>query len=322
MSAPTAAGNRRNFPLGLRRPVSSAVGSNPYVDLEAGFPASVDDAAGRRHVPIVPARRETQMSGAGQTAVGGVESDPAELRQTALDPGVGRVVRHVVAGSSGYVQITGDVARRDPPGACNRDHRVGEVLADASIRAEDLVHGGLRRRRSRDVVQTAVERFRELHQAFERVASGVDAMPLDERGESGGGGDQRAWVNEVPILEGRSESVDLLPGRRAQASRQHRRGCRLDRRAGGDFQNPVRVVDVEHVPDVAEAVPFAAQAAGRTRLDSKVKQPLPPVPARLQAKQHRAPAHAARVVVAGHVLDCVADDAGHVVQRIGASLMS
>ena len=138
-----------------------------------------------------------------------------------------------------------------------------------------MFDGGFRRRGSRNVPETATERVGEPHQAPERVASGLDAMPVHERPESRRGGNERARVHEVPVGEGVCEGADLLPGRGVQAIRQRGRSGRLDRRAGGDLQRSMRLVDVENVPGIAEAVPFAAQAPGRMGLDPEAKQPLP-----------------------------------------------
>ncbi len=85
-----------------------------------------------RHVGIVATDRGADVALAGQNVVGGIQADPAEAGQVGLEPGMGGVVGRAVQPAAAVIEIARDVARRDAPGPRDRDHDVGEVLADAA----------------------------------------------------------------------------------------------------------------------------------------------------------------------------------------------
>jgi hypothetical protein len=75
----------------------------------------------------------------GKHVVGGIEPNPAELRQERFGPGVGRPFgRPVVAFGAGR-EVAADVPARDTDAARERDHDVREILAHATTRPERIV---------------------------------------------------------------------------------------------------------------------------------------------------------------------------------------
>ena len=289
-----------------------AGGVHLHLDLEPDLPAAVEDAPGRRDVPVVAARGDSNLPApAGEALVGGVEADPAEPRQPALDPGVG--------GVAGPLEVAGDIAGGDAPGADDGDHEVGVVLADPAPRLQDVLDGGLRRGASRDVLQAAEEGVGEPRQAPERVAAGLDAMARDECVETRRGLHEGARAREAPVGKGALCGADLRPGAVPQAFRKGGGRGRLDGGAGPDLEGLVLAVKVEEMPGVAEAVRLAVEGSRRARLDLELEEPLAAVLERLEAEQHDALPHAAVIAVAGEVLDLVADGPGHRSQRTGES---
>ena len=122
---------------------------------------------------------------------------------------------------------------------------------------KDVLDGGFHCGASRDVLQAVVECVRQLQQTFERVVHRLDAMPVDELGECGRGAHQCARVREVPIGARFSTGADLFPSTGVQARWERRSRQHLDRGAGCDLQDLVRLVEVEEVPRVAEAIRLA-----------------------------------------------------------------
>ena len=87
---------RRRLPL--RTPDS-------HLHVEPGLPFPYEDAAGGSNVLIVAANRDPHVPLSGQAVVGGIDPDPAKLRQAAFHPRVCGRVRETITVTAVCVQV-------------------------------------------------------------------------------------------------------------------------------------------------------------------------------------------------------------------------
>ena len=95
-----------------------------HVQLAVGF--STEDAMGRRNIGIVSPDGGANVAVVGDEVVGGIEPDPAEVRQQNIDPRVGRIRRRPVMIFAAAVEIPRDISRRDANVPQKGNHGVGE----------------------------------------------------------------------------------------------------------------------------------------------------------------------------------------------------
>ena len=127
-------------------------------DAELALGAAAVDAVGGGNVGVVAADGGANVAVAGDEIVGGVEANPAELGQKCLDPGVGCGALGAVFVGVTVVEIAADIAAGDLQlGADERDHDVGEILADAGLGGEGVLDGRVSLGGLRLVVEVFVE---------------------------------------------------------------------------------------------------------------------------------------------------------------------
>ena len=126
------------------------------------------DAARGRHIGVVAADRDVNVAFAAEKVVRGIKRNPSGFAEKRFNPSVRRAGRRTVLVFCLAIKIAANGAARDFQLADQRDHDVGEILADAATGAERVVDrrvyfGGIRR-----VIKFVVERFVELGQQFKR----------------------------------------------------------------------------------------------------------------------------------------------------------
>ena len=146
------------------------------------------------------------------------------------------------------VEIAADIAARHAETAHERDHDVGEILADALPRLERLVNRRVDARRLRTVgeplehlgVQPAEHRQR-VRPAFERQLA---PQPVEQRRDPG----EVAGVEQLPELAVRGQRVEPLPGAGQEGVGQRLVRAHFYQRFGGEDQPrvPARNVEVMH----------------------------------------------------------------------------
>ncbi len=120
----------------------------------------------------------SDMAGAGKAVVGGIETHPAEIRKSALDPGMRGAVRGAFVRAVGRTKEPGNITSRYPPGSCDGDHEVRVVLTDTRARGEHMFDGGLRGRAAGNIAQDTMKGPGELAGAPEWIASAFDAVAV------------------------------------------------------------------------------------------------------------------------------------------------
>ena len=61
---------------------------NAHRDFQFAGGFAAKDASGGRHIGVIAADRGANVAVAGEQAIGGIEADPAKVRQQRFDPGV------------------------------------------------------------------------------------------------------------------------------------------------------------------------------------------------------------------------------------------
>src|SRR5262249_21722014 len=109
-----------------------------------------------------------------ETAVRGVQVDPAGWTAPELTPGVRLDL-------AGLLHVAADVPRRQPRRPADADHEVSEVLAHAAAQAQDLVERRSRGGHALFVLQPAAHRLHGGNEHFgelSRVQSGGQGIDL------------------------------------------------------------------------------------------------------------------------------------------------
>src|SRR5258708_33143919 len=105
------------------------------IDRQSLRAPTVAHAPHRRGAEMVEADRYARMRIGCTKAVGGIESDPAEIGYEGFRPGVARILRgHAVVAA----KIAAHVARRNAEATGGRNEDMGEVLTDAVLGREGL----------------------------------------------------------------------------------------------------------------------------------------------------------------------------------------
>src|ERR1051326_2857177 len=105
----------------------------PNPDVERVLLRPPKNAPRRRHLGVAAADAHLDVVMVRHQPMGGVEADPAGVRNEALHPGV-----HGAFLSSLDVQIAADVARGNAGRARDGEHQVREILADAAAMRQYL----------------------------------------------------------------------------------------------------------------------------------------------------------------------------------------
>src|SRR5439155_19201846 len=122
--------------------VGGSIGKgDSHRDAEFAFGSALEDAAGWRDFGIIASNGNANVAFASEDVVGGIEFSPSESRQQGLDPGVGRTFGGGSLDGVGMEKISADIATRNAKFAGQRDHDVGEVLANAFARSQRVVNG-------------------------------------------------------------------------------------------------------------------------------------------------------------------------------------
>ena len=198
---------------------------------------ALEDAARRRHVGVVAADGHANVALAGRRVVGRIESDPAQLGQQRFDPRVRRAVRRSIRVVSLMEQIAAHVAARDAEPPDQRDHDVGEVLADAAARGQRIVDRRIDARALRAVLEAGVH----------IASSGGARWPADRRlarGRSPAASSSSSAVrcaNGLGLSSSQNSPDGVAPSSRTHASTPRSSGSgsarpALDQRLGGQRQ--------------------------------------------------------------------------------------
>ena len=169
-------------------------------DGEFAVGAAAEDAVGGRDVGVVAADGGADVAIAGDEVVGGIEADPAEFgRKASTQAWVAELSERswcVVA----VVEVAADVAAGDAElGADQRDHDVGEILADAGLGGEREVDGRVGLGGLRFVVEVFVELLVELWRTLSGSSRRRTSRCLPRSSSSG-------WTGELAGEEHLPES--------------------------------------------------------------------------------------------------------------------
>ncbi len=114
------------------------------------------------HVRVIAADRDADVAFARGHVVRRIEAHPFEARQPGFHPRVRRPVDRAGGAVVLLEQVAADVAARNAQPADERDHDVGEVLADAAPRGQRIVDRRIDARALRAVLEARVHVRHEL----------------------------------------------------------------------------------------------------------------------------------------------------------------
>jgi len=150
--------------------------------------ATAARAAQRRGAEVVKPDRDAHMRVRGANAVGRVESDPAELRDKRLAPGMAGIL----LGDAGVLaQISAHVAGRNADAARRRYEDVRQILADAALERESLGRGGRGMGGIRIEGHRLVQSLEQDVEKFQRIIVGLVAAGSGKGGDVGIGAGER-----------------------------------------------------------------------------------------------------------------------------------
>ena len=152
--------------------------------IQFAFGLAAKDAVRGRNVGVVAADRGADVPVMRDQIVGGIDANPSQMRQERFDPGVRRVGGRAVVVLAAAIQIARDVARGNADMAQQRDHGVGEVLADAFAAHDGFVDRRVDARGARHVIEVVKEALVQLKHQLQRIVAARHVhllRELDER---------------------------------------------------------------------------------------------------------------------------------------------
>ena len=283
-------------------------------DAEVRGGAAAKDAVGGRNVRVVAADGGPDVAVAGHKIVGGIEADPAELRDERFDPGVRRGGHAAVCVACVVVQIAGNVAAGNLEACAHeREHDVREVLADASALLDGDVDGRVGGGGPRHVIEPTVEALVQFMQQHERIVAAAYFELVGKREQARRGFGELAGKQELPVVAVAHHAVELGPGVRRQERRDGKCFFHFDQAFRHDHELLVRAGNVEVVHVIAEVVAVTEDAAARRDGKLKGEAALVFVGTGVHARFHDGFADLVRV----HEFCKVANGVVHGLQRVG-----
>ena len=139
---------------------------------EFRFGSALERAACRRHVGIIASNGDANMAVARQNVVRRIEPDPAQARKIGFDPGMRGILAGAVLILAPVMQISRNIARRNPPASCDRNRNMCEILANTALfrnreidRRIDFCHSDF-------IVEGIMDGFAQALERGQRIAPG------------------------------------------------------------------------------------------------------------------------------------------------------
>ena len=285
---------------------SAFAGLDADGDAELALRAAAVDAVRGGDVGVVATDGGADVTIAGDEVVGGIEADPAQFREKRFNPGVGGGALGPILVGVAVVEVAADVAAGNLElRAYERDHDVGEVLADACLGGEGDLDGGVGLGGLRLVVKVLAELGIELVECAERIIRTSNAEVSAKVFELGGELGKLAREKHLPEVTLVDEAVELFPGAGAQGLRHFGMFRHLDEGFGDDDKLTMLAGDVKVVDVVGEVVAVAEDATAWAHRKVKGKAALLSIGARVHAGLHHALADRVAIEELGEMADRV-----------------
>ena len=230
-------------------------------DIELAVRRSAKDAVGWRDIGIIPPDRSADVAVMGDQVVGRVESNPTQVRQEDVDPGMGRIGGRTVVVFTTAIKITGHVAGGNPDMPQQRNHGVSKVLANPFAAHDGIVDGRIDTCRPGNVFEVVEESLVDLVDEHKRVVAPGYAELRSQQGQRRSLDGKGAGKKHFPEVASFDQFVQSSPRVGSKKAWYIRQRLLLDDGFGdedklGMFARNVKVLDV--VPLV---VPIAEDAA-------------------------------------------------------------
>ena len=170
------------------------------------FPTALIHAACWGRIGVVAPDGYPYVPTADRAVVGRIKTRPAPVGKQALDPGVHGHLPDWRARAVGDVEITRYVPRRHAPTAGQRNHQVGEILADPAAGFEHVLDRGTGSGATGSKFELPVDGGRQCGEIGQRAGDRAgEPASVRESGQRRRGSSEGAFTDKVPVCRVRGQ---------------------------------------------------------------------------------------------------------------------